>query len=110
MAGLVGSAMMLLESSRVGARIDVDAIPCPPDIALERFLLAFPSFGFVLTAKPDHAGAILARFSDRGIACATIGAVDGSGRTCLARDGETAEVWDFAEPFIGCARLPESFP
>jgi hypothetical protein len=108
MAGLVGSAMMLLESSGRGARIDVDSIPCPPGIALERFLMAFPSFGFVLSAKPRDAGAVLARFSARGIACAVIGTVDNSLKARLWRDGEEVELWDFAKPFIGCARTPQT--
>jgi AIR synthase-related protein len=107
MAGLVGSAMMLLESSARGARIDVDSIPCPAGIALERFLMAFPSFGFVLAAKPEDAGAVLARFSSRGIACAVIGTVDDSFKTRLWRDGEEVELWDFAKPFIGRAKSPE---
>jgi AIR synthase-related protein len=103
MAGLVGSAMMLLESSGKGARIDVDAIPCPAGVPLERFLLAFPSFGFVLAARAADAGAIVARFSARGIACAVIGAIDATRRTRLWRDGEEIELWDFEQPFIGCA-------
>jgi AIR synthase-related protein len=107
MAGLIGSAMMLLESSGRGARIDVDSIPCPTGIALERFLLAFPSFGFVLTAKPADAGAVLARFSSRGIACAVIGNVDNSSKITLCRDAGEVELWDFVKPFIGCAKLPE---
>jgi AIR synthase-related protein len=106
MAGLVGSAMMLLESSGCGARIDVDAVPCPAGIALDRFLLAFPSFGFVLTAKPDAAGAVLERFASRGIACAVVGHVDATRKTKLWRDGAEVEIWDFATPFIGCVPTP----
>jgi uncharacterized protein len=104
MAGVVGSAMMLLESSRCGARIEVDAIPCPGGVPLDRFLLAFPSFGFVLTARPENVGAIIARFTARDIACAAIGRVDGSCNVRLQRDGASADVWDFATPFIGCAK------
>ena len=102
MAGLIGTAMMLLESSGRGARIDVDAVPCPPGIAIERFLLAFPSFGFVLTATSDTVGDVLSRFSARDIACAVIGTVDESRKVSLWRDGDTVEIWDFERPFIGC--------
>ncbi len=107
MAGVVGSAMMLLESSRFGATVDVDAIPCPGGIALDRFILAFPSFGFVLTAKPENVDAVLARFIARGITSAVIGSVDTSRKTRLRRAGETVELWDFETPFIGCARATE---
>ncbi len=103
MAGLVGTAMMLCEASGVGARIDVDAVPCPPGVDLARFLLAFPSFGFVLTARAENVGAVIGRFASRGIACAAIGSVDATAKVRLCRDGEEVEVWDFARPFIGCA-------
>ena len=102
MAGLVGSAMMLLESSRKGARIEIDAVPCPSGVPLERALMAFPSFGFVLTTRPETVGAVLSRFSARDIACAAIGNVDASSKVRLWRDGDEIEIWYFARPFIGC--------
>ena len=106
MAGLVGTAMMLLESSGVGARIEIDAAPCRPDIDLERMLMAFPSFGFVLSLRPETVGAVIARFAKRDIACAAIGQVDGSRKVRLWRDGQEVEIWDFDKPFIGCAGSP----
>ena len=101
MAGLVGSAMMLVEASGRGARIDVAAIPCPSGVALERFVLAFPSFGFVLTVKSNDADDVVARFDSRGISCAAIGTIDNSHKIHLRRDSEEVELWDFANPFIG---------
>ncbi len=103
MAGLVGTAMMLLESSGRGGRIEIDAVPCPTGVDLARILLAFPSFGFVLSVAPQNVGPVLARFAARDIACAAIGTVDSSRTVRLWRDGEETEVWDFARPFIGCA-------
>ena len=103
MAGLVGTAMMLLESSGRGARIEIDAVPCPADVPLARLLAAFPSFGFVLSVAPQNVRAVIERFSAREVACAAIGAVDSSGKVRLWGDGEELEIWDFARPFIGCA-------
>ena len=102
MAGLVGTAMMLCEASGVGARIEVDAVPCPASIDLARFLLAFPSFGFVLSVAPNKVGTVLARFAARNIACAAVGRVDDIRSVRLWRDGEDVEVWDLSRPFIGC--------
>ncbi len=102
MAGLVGTAMMLCEGSGVGARIEVDAVPCPAGTDLARFLLAFPSFGFVLSVAPDKVGAVLARFVARDIACAAVGRVDNSRKVRLWRDEDEIEVWDLSRPFIGC--------
>ena len=108
MAGLIGTAMMLLESSGRGGRIDVDAVPCPCGVPLERFLLAFPSFGFVLSAKREKVGAVLEQFSARSVACAAIGSVDSSRKVRLWRDDEEIEIWDFDRPFIGCAARPSA--
>lgn len=102
MAGIVGTATMLCEASGVGVRIEVDAVPCPSTVDLARFLLAFPSFGFVLSVAPDKVGSVLSRFAARDIACAAIGAIDGSRSVRLWRDDQELEVWDLARPFIGC--------
>lgn len=107
MAGLVGTALMLLEGSHVGARIDLDAIPRPEGVALTRWLTAFPSFGYVLSVSPEKTDTVLARFAGRGIAAGRIGRVDASSvvRVREGIDGGEAVVWDFAaSPLIGCGR------
>ena len=103
-AGLVGTAMMLAECSGVGLSIDVAAIPRPEGVLLERWLLTFPSFGYILAVPSGHVGAVIARFAARGIAAADVGAVT-MGSVVEVRDGSAREtVWDFARnPLIGCA-------
>ena len=66
MAGVVGTALMLLECSGVGAAIDLDAIPRPDGVALARWLTAFPSFGFLLSVSPDQRSARSSAASPRG--------------------------------------------
>lgn len=109
MAGVVGTALMLFECSRVGGVIDPGAIPRPDGVSLERWLTAFPSFGYLLGLRPDRTAAVLARFAERGIAASAIGRLDG-GRVARIRDGagEEETVWDFrAGPLIGCGRGEE---
>jgi AIR synthase-related protein len=106
MAGAVGTALMLLECSCVGGVVDPQAIPRPPDVPLARWLTAFPSFGFLLSVRPEAVPAVLARFAARDVAAAAIGRIDAS-RLARVRDtrGEEAVVWDFrAEALIGCGR------
>ncbi|GJE79498.1 sll0787 family AIR synthase-like protein [Methylorubrum thiocyanatum] len=106
MAGVVGTALMLLECSGVGGLIDLDAIPRPDDVPLARWLTAFPSFGYLVSVRPGRTPAVLARFAERGIAAASIGRLDAS-RVARVRQGvgEEAVVWDFvASPLIGCGR------
>ena len=96
MPGVAGSLLQLLELSGCGATLELDRLPRPPDVALERWLLAFPSFGFVLAATPAHAEAACAAFERRGLACARCGEFDDSGVLRLAGGGAVAEVWDLA--------------
>lgn len=106
MAGIVGTALMLLEGSGVGGVVDLDAIPRPAHVPLARWLTAFPSFGFLLGVRPDRTPAVRARFAERGIAAAPIGRLDAS-RVARVRGGagDEAVVWDFAaSPLIGCGR------
>ncbi|CAA2100394.1 Phosphoribosylformylglycinamidine synthase subunit PurL [Methylobacterium bullatum] len=105
MAGLVGTALMLLECSRVGAAIRLDRIPRPEGVDLARWLTAFPSFGYLLSVPPSTIEPVLRRFTDRGIAASVIGGVD-AGRIATVSDGtEEAVVWDFAaSPLIGCGQ------
>jgi AIR synthase-related protein len=103
--GLVGTTMMLAECSGVGARIDVARVPKPEGVPLEQWLQTFPSYGYLLAVAPANLPAVLARFTDRGIAAADIGQITADRRVLIA-DGATAEtIWDFSrEPLMGCAR------
>jgi AIR synthase-related protein len=102
MAGVLGTALMLLECSAMGARIDLDAIPRPPGVDFERWLSAFPSFGFVLSVRAQQVDEVLARFVARDLACAVIGEVDASQELVLTQRGDAALLWNFGDaPFIG---------
>ncbi|MBB2961419.1 sll0787 family AIR synthase-like protein [Methylobacterium sp. R2-1] len=106
MAGVVGTALMLLECSNVGGVIDLGPIPRPEHVPLARWLIAFPSFGYLLSVRPDRTPAVLERFAERGIASARIGHLDAS-RIARVRGsaGDEAVVWDFmASPLIGCSQ------
>jgi uncharacterized protein len=102
MGGLLGTALMLLECSDVGASVDLDAIPLPPGISLESWLRTFPSFGFLLSVAPAHAEAVQSLFERRGIACAPIGACKRERTLTIRRQAEAAVLWDLErEPFTG---------
>jgi AIR synthase-related protein len=102
--GLVGTAMMLAECSRVGATIDVTRVPKPDGVPLDRWLTTFPSYGYLLAVKPANVSAVLAGFEARGIAAAEIGAFTANHRVSLGDCHRAETIWDFAqEPLIGCA-------
>jgi AIR synthase-related protein len=109
MAGTIGTALMLLEASRLGGVIDIGQIPRPEHVAIENWLMAFPSFGFLLSVPAENAKEVIGAFAARGIAAAAIGTTDSS-RAVRLRDGAAeAPLWDFArDDLIGCA-VAETF-
>ncbi|WP_144112752.1 sll0787 family AIR synthase-like protein [Paraburkholderia sp. BCC1886] len=101
MAGTLGTALMLLECSKVGARIDLDRIPKPDGVTLERWLTAFPSYGFLLSVREENVQKVQALFDSRELACSVIGTLDATREVVVHRQGDAALLWDFScEPFI----------
>lgn len=117
MAGVLGTALMLLECSKVGARIDLSAIPHPPGhgphdgaAAWLRWLEAFPSFGYLFSVEAMDTAAVAHHFKHRGIACQVIGEVTEGHEVWLSQavdaslkpSPEHALLWDFTQrAFIG---------
>jgi hypothetical protein len=73
--GIIGTLAMLLECSRVGAEVRLDQLPQPPGVDLDRWLIAFPSFGFLLSTAPCDTKKVTEHFTARGLACAPIGRI-----------------------------------
>ncbi|MHB0823768.1 sll0787 family AIR synthase-like protein [Novacetimonas hansenii] len=104
MAGLLGTALMLAECSGVGMTIMLDDIPRPGDAPMERWLSAFPSYGYLLTARPEDAGAIMDRFRGRDIAASVIGRCDSTHRVDVLWADARETFWDLAHrPLMGVA-------
>jgi AIR synthase-related protein len=96
-AGIAGTLLMMLEASGVGGVLDLDRIPCPPQVDPQQWLLTFPSYGFLLAAAPARAPAAQALFRERGIVCERVGSVDRSSSLRLVADGREAPLWDLTE-------------
>jgi selenophosphate synthetase-related protein len=107
MPGVAGSLLQMIEGAGCGATLDVTALPRPAGAPLERWLLAFPSFGFLLaTAQPEPTCAV---FAERGLAAAACGTFDATRTLRLAAAGETRDVWDLAAaPLTGLAGSPSA--
>ncbi|HET6150213.1 MAG TPA: sll0787 family AIR synthase-like protein [Polyangia bacterium] len=102
MGGVVGTALMLCEASRVGATLRLDAIPRPDDLPWARWLQAFPSYGFLLAVPAGGGAHVCAGFAARAIAAAVVGSCDDSRRLTLEQGAARAPVWDLCErPLTG---------
>tara|TARA_R110002124_G_scaffold232153_2_gene397303 strand:- start:1741 stop:2715 length:975 start_codon:yes stop_codon:yes gene_type:complete len=105
--GIAGTALMLAECSGVGITIDPARIS-PPTGDLRRWMTAFPSFGFLLTAKPENAPTVLSRFHKRDIGAEVIGAVTQSSALTLTDGAAHHLIWDHAAaPYLGLAPIKE---
>ena len=100
MAGAIGSLAMLLEPERLGAEIDLDALPTPPGVELDRWLVCFPTYAFWLcTDKPDECVDL---FRSAGLAAAVTGTITDSGVLTLRQGVESRTVIDIRqEPVTG---------
>ncbi|MEY5003013.1 MAG: hypothetical protein RL678_822 [Pseudomonadota bacterium] len=108
MAGVVGTALMLAECSRVGIEVDIDAIPRPQGVSLLRWLQAFPSYGFLLSVAPANIAAVVDTFSTRGLAAAVIGNVNAGSELTLASVDASSTVWDWKQRKFISGRQPSA--
>ncbi|WP_448604618.1 sll0787 family AIR synthase-like protein [Thermoleptolyngbya sp.] len=99
--GVIGTALMLLETSGCGAVIDLDSVIPPPDVALDWWLTCFPSYGFLLSVRPEQVEKVQQHFGDRHLTCQTIGEIQPTTQLVLRYQGESTVLstvfWDFAE-------------
>lgn len=101
-AGILGTLAMLLESSKVGAEVQLDAIPKPQQVDWADWLCSFPSFGFLLTADPGNCEALLQSFASRDIAAAVIGDITAERCLWVKSATERELFWDLrAQGFVG---------
>ncbi|MBP0017848.1 MAG: sll0787 family AIR synthase-like protein [Cyanobacteria bacterium SBLK] len=102
MGGIVGTALMLLETSRCGAVIDLAAIPQPVGCDRLAWLQSFPSYGFLLSARSQSVQPIREAFQERGLCCEAIGSINNSRELTLKLGTESTALWNLAEkPLTG---------
>ena len=100
MAGAVGSILMLLECSQKGAEILIDDIPVPSGVGLAKWLLTFPSYGFILSLRSEKSSRVRGKFTDCGLLCEKIGEVS-SGRKIYFKnkDNHKELFWDLGRGY-----------
>ena len=100
--GTLGTFGMLLESSGVGAIVELDKIPKPDaKISFEQWLKMYPGTGFVLTTENEaNAAECINIFEDAGVAASIIGEVYASKKLKITNGTEKATVFDFEREMI----------
>jgi uncharacterized protein len=90
--GIIGTLAMLCNCSGVGAVVDLGDLPCPMDVEIERWLVSFPSYGYLLAVSPENLGATLSHFTAARITCREIGRFLEAPGIRLTADGDTVEL------------------
>jgi putative methanogenesis marker protein 2 len=96
--GILGTVGMLLETSKVGAFIDVEKIPAPVDVV--QFVKMYPGYGFILTVKEENLKKITSIFKDRSISVSTIGEITTEKKMILHYKKESGVLFDFEKEII----------
>ena len=104
MAGILGTTIMLMETSGYGAKIDLEEIPCPPGVDIERWLRAFPSYGFILSVRPKNVNSVQAIFEEHGLCCVPYATVMIDQSVSVYGRGESKVIWDLTIPLMGFAQ------
>jgi selenophosphate synthetase-related protein len=94
MAGMIGSLAMLLEWGRLGVNVDLQALPRPPAVPLDSWLMCFPAFAFLLCAPSGRVADCAEPFARRGLDVAVAGELDSSGLLSISLGQQRATVLD----------------
>lgn len=105
-AGVLGSLLMLLETTGSGADIDLQRLPGPRDAGRDfdwaRWLQVFPSYGFLMTLDEADWPNVQAAFAFEGLRCERIGVVTDSAELTVQHGLQRRTFWDLNErPFTG---------
>ena len=104
MPGVAGSLLQFCESAGgLGCALEVEALPVPDGVPLGDWLLAFPSYAFLLAGDPQ---ALAERFGAAGLTLARLGTLDDSGVLRLRAAGREEEVWDLSRQDLTGLRPP----
>ncbi|MCJ7445717.1 MAG: methanogenesis marker 2 protein [Methanotrichaceae archaeon] len=98
--GLLGTLGMLLEASKMGAIIDLDAIPIPDDLTLPEWLKMYPGMGFVVTVKHENAEEVMKIFHNNLLTPAIIGKTSGDRKLSIQSGNKHAVLFNLADDYI----------
>jgi AIR synthase-related protein len=105
-AGVLGSLLMLLETTGCGGDIDLQQLPCPADTQADfdwaRWLQVFPSYGFLMTLDEADWPNVQAAFAFEGLRCERIGRVTDTAELSVQYGLQRRTFWNLNEqPFTG---------
>lgn len=98
-AGIAGTAAMMLEYSGKGGIIDLDLIDRarPKDVCLEDWLRMYISLGFLVATKEENLPALKEVAKNHELSACKIGTVDDTKKVKLTMSGDSRIMFDFTK-------------
>jgi uncharacterized protein len=104
MGGILGTLLMLLETSQCGAILNLGRVPSPTALTLEDWLTRFPSYGFLLSVRPENVSIVQSLFRARHLICEEVGIIQSAPQLILSWFDQTEVFWDLSQhPLTGFA-------
>ena len=101
--GIIGTLAVLCNCSEVGVCVDLERLPCPMDTEMGRWLVTFPSFGYLLAIAPEDVESTLMHFTATKVTCREIGTFRAEPGITITADGERADLV-FGQPSVHATR------
>jgi putative methanogenesis marker protein 2 len=98
--GLLGTLGMLLETSHVGAVVNLDCILIPVGLKLSSWLKMYPGMGFVVTAKHENLHEVIDVFRHHGLNASKVGRVTEERKLIVRQGSKEAELFDFSRDTV----------
>ncbi|MFQ6128171.1 MAG: AIR synthase related protein [Thermoplasmata archaeon] len=98
--GVLGSIAMLLETSKVGAEIDVGKIPKPEEVDMNDWFLAYPGCGFIVTSASTKSEEVLRILRSRNLSATIVGQATHERKMRISFDGESRVLFDLENEII----------
>ncbi len=93
--GVIGTLGMLVETSRVGARVDLAKIPLNENVDFIQWLKVHPATGFIVTSLPENEAEVVRLFESAGYSASVIGNIEDTSRLDICQHDECVTVFDF---------------
>lgn len=75
MGGVLGTLLMLMNTSNVGVKLNLDSLTKPATVSWGKWLVSFPSYGYIMTCKKEHLTSITNLFKSYEVQCDHVGKV-----------------------------------
>jgi len=98
--GVLGTIAMLLETSGVGADVDVGAIPKPEGVDLSSWILTYPGCGFIVTCDEARTEETLDILRERNLSATVVGRATEERKMRLSLEGESRMLFDLENEII----------